>query len=345
MPSRESLPLDAVEIGRNRDLWRSIPRAQALSESRTHTVAVIHRGLGRDTVTLFQPSNRFYRADGPYRYDGLRYFLYIGPDAGADPRLKKSLGMPSKPPETVMEPLEFEDPATGEFRSLGSPTAKVPKFPAPPKPPGLPSIPDAPALPELPPIPDIPDIPDLPTLQEFAIPLLSEKKLFPVEFQLVNAKGKPFPVTGFRVTLPDGSVREGKSGKDGFIRIPDNPQDGDAILELIKPGEFPQTQASTAAAASAAGAGAGAGAGAIATAAVPGGPEAAAKEGERNPIEIQLTGKDGKPMPGAAFRLSLPDGSVEEGKADKDGFIRFPDNTQVGEMELVLTEFASQGKA
>lgn len=124
MLSRESHHLDAAEIGRNRSLWLPIPRVQALMESRGRTVAVIHRGPGRDTVTLFQPSNRFYRANGPYLYDGLRYFLYIGPGPGADPLLKKSLGMPSKPPEGPLEPLEFEDPATGEFRSLGSPIKK-----------------------------------------------------------------------------------------------------------------------------------------------------------------------------------------------------------------------------
>jgi hypothetical protein len=121
--SREFQHMDAGEIGRNRGLWRSIPRAQALSESRTHTVAVIHRGLGRDTATLFQPSNRFFRANGPYLYDGLRYFLYIGP-GGGDTRLNHSLGMASKPPEAELEPLEFEDQATGEFRSLGSPVKK-----------------------------------------------------------------------------------------------------------------------------------------------------------------------------------------------------------------------------
>lgn len=316
MLSREFQHLDAVEIGRNRDLWRPILRAQALIESRAHTVAIIHRGPGRDAVTLFQPSNRFYRADGPYLYDGLRYFLYIGPGAGADHRLKKSLGMPSKPPEGELEPLEFEDQATGEFRSLGSPTAKVPKSPTLPKVPGLPSIPEVPSIPKAPSLPGLPQIPGIPELPEFDI-VISTDPLIPIEFRVVDGKGNPIPPTPFKVTLPDGTVKQGMSDEAGFIRVPDNRQKGVAKLELLDPAETDPAKIAAFA--------------------------PAAKASDKRPIEIELADEKGGAIAFAPFRLKLPDGSVKQGKSDAKGFIRIPDNEQTGDMELVLTDFETAG--
>jgi hypothetical protein len=39
-------------------------------------------------------------------------------------------------------------------------------------------------------------------------------------------------------------------------------------------------------------------------------------------IEIQLAGEDGKPIPDEPFRVTLPDGSIEEGVLDGDGLAR-----------------------
>lgn len=251
MLSRESQPLDAVEIGRNRSLWLPVPRRVALTESRNRTVAVIHRASGRDTVSLFQPSNRFFRSHGPYLYDGLRYYLYMGAGGQALQGVGKSLGLTNKPPEAELEPMEFEDQATGEFRSLGSPTAKVPKKPETPKPPG---VPDKVELGleiagEIRKTPGIPDIPDLPTITEFAIPTVPEVPKLPaapeipalpeipeiprpVEILLTDAKGIPLGKVAFRAEFPDGKIETGQSDNAGFIRFPRNTQEGELLLTL-----------------------------------------------------------------------------------------------------------------
>jgi type VI secretion system secreted protein VgrG len=39
-------------------------------------------------------------------------------------------------------------------------------------------------------------------------------------------------------------------------------------------------------------------------------------------IEIELVGEDDKPIPGARYRMTLPDGSVDEGTLDGKGFVR-----------------------
>ena len=39
-------------------------------------------------------------------------------------------------------------------------------------------------------------------------------------------------------------------------------------------------------------------------------------------IEIKLLGEDGKPIPGEAYRVELPDGTVRQGRLDAQGFAR-----------------------
>jgi hypothetical protein len=354
---RDFQKLDAAEIGRDRTRWRQVSRVEALRGWRDKPVAVVHRGLSRDNASWFKPANRFFRADGPFLYDGLRYFQYVGAGSFGDSSLKKSLGQLSKPPEAELEPMDAFDMNTGEFLALGSPAAKVPKKPLAPKPPSLPEVPKPPSIPELdlpeipeipeiPTLPEIPGIPDLPTLPEFAIPKvpeipavpgvpqipglpdipdlpdvpvidieLSNAPLIPIEYRLLDGKGNPLPPTAFKVTLPDGTFKTGKSDAEGFIRIPDNKQKGQAKLELLDPDEKnPERIAAFLS------------------------PVAKGK----HPIEIKLADSNDKAMPEMAFRLKLPDGSVKEGKSDKDGFIRFPDNEQQGEMELVLTAFTER---
>jgi hypothetical protein len=60
-----------------------------------------------------------------------------------------------------------------------------------------------------------------------------------IEVQLVNVRGEPQRNVRFDVTLPDGTVRSGTSGADGYIRISGIAQSGQANLVL------PEIDAST----------------------------------------------------------------------------------------------------
>jgi hypothetical protein len=46
-----------------------------------------------------------------------------------------------------------------------------------------------------------------------------EKPVYFLEFELVGEDGKGIPLEKYRVTLPDGSVREGVTGFGGGVRI------------------------------------------------------------------------------------------------------------------------------
>jgi hypothetical protein len=310
---RENTRLDALSLERDRSQWHRITRTQAVQLCRSHRVAVLFQTAGQDAASWFGPESRFFRSDSPYSYDSLRYFLQIGATAGTG--WGKSAGMPNKPAASVeLEPLEFEDQATGEMRSLGSPAAKTPKTPGGTNPSDLADDPtQAPqrgfgAS-------DLADIPDLPTLKGFPIPIpeipdaaldAGKQEIIPIEFRLVDENGVPLAPTPFQLALPDGTVKEGESDADGFIRVPDNTQRGETTLLLINANE------------------------ALADS------EKAASFGQPVPIEILLEDSQGNPLADTGFRLTFPDGTVEEGVSDGDGFIRFPDNEQTGEMELAL---------
>jgi phage baseplate assembly protein gpV len=53
-----------------------------------------------------------------------------------------------------------------------------------------------------------------------------------IEVQIVNARGEPQRNVRFELTLPDGTVKSGTSGADGFIRVSGLKQTGDAKLTL-----------------------------------------------------------------------------------------------------------------
>lgn len=63
------------------------------------------------------------------------------------------------------------------------------------------------------------------------------------------------------------------------------------------------------------------------------------------PIEIDLFAATGEPLPGIAYSITLPDGTVRSGHADDSGFIRIPDNTQTGDLTLTLDDFEAQKAA
>ena len=56
------------------------------------------------------------------------------------------------------------------------------------------------------------------------------------------------------------------------------------------------------------------------------------------PIEILLVDEQGAPLGDRAFSARFPDGKVETGRSSRAGLIRFPDNTQSGDLLLTLTD-------
>ncbi len=275
----------------NRDLWKPISRMEAVQFCRSQKVAVLHRTQSREAMSWFDSSNRFYRANGPYDYDSLRYFLFTG--GSVKQGSEKNLGKLSKPPEVELEPLEILLD-NGETLSLGSPVKK-------------------------------------------------KQEKFPIEFQLVDGKGKPLSGKDWEVVLPDGTSRSGVSGSDGIILVPDNFQKGDAKLRLKPQGKSnssSKAQASTPPKKTAE-----VGAPKVekpkvdnafivdATSNV----EAVVTALTKRPVEIRLLNVFGNPMSKTAFTATFPDGSEKKGESDLEGFIHFPDNTLEGELLLVLT--------
>ncbi len=63
--------------------------------------------------------------------------------------------------------------------------------------------------------------------------------LFPIEYRLINSKGKPLPPTKYRITFPNGETQSGTSDQDGYIRYPDNPHPGTSRLVLLDSGNHP----------------------------------------------------------------------------------------------------------
>jgi hypothetical protein len=320
------LSMDAAEMGRDRVQWQSVGRSEALRACLTRRVVVVHRSASGDVATLFESRNRFFRSDGPFRYDNLRYFVFTGVSS---PKLKAV--KIDRPSETeALEPMEAE---TGEPISLGSPTARIPPKPKPfkipelptlptldiptiPDLPTLPGIPKVPGFPEIPQIPGFPEIPTLPVVPELDLELAEDKAFIPIEYRLLDGKGNPMPPTPFKITLPDGTVESGKSDADGFIRVPDNTQQGQAKLEILDPNDTDPAK--------------------LAAFAPP-------KPPGKHPIELALVNAQGEPLANAEWKLKLPDGSTRQGKTDATGRVSAPDNETEGDAELTLTAFAASG--
>lgn len=52
------------------------------------------------------------------------------------------------------------------------------------------------------------------------------------------------------------------------------------------------------------------------------GASSSATQQEKDWIEIELVGEDDKPVAGEKYRVTLPDGSVDEGTLDQNGWVR-----------------------
>ena len=268
--------LDAADIGRDWVQWHPVGRSEALRACMNRPVAVVHRLSGRDVASVLTPNSRFYRSDGAFLYDGLRYFVYTGVGRGKLKALR--IGGPTEQEE--LEPMEALDEA-GEAVNLSSPVKK-------------------------------------------------EKKKKPIEFELLDGDGKPMPDLAFEVILPDGTAQKGKTDAEGWIRFPDNIHDGEVQLKVFPKGDHHPSDATRGS----------------------GSPSLDEHDPElglimdlgldaiphlKIPVEILLTTAKGVPMPNTAFTAEFPDGKVESGHSDPMGMIRFPDNTQMGEMVLKLS--------
>lgn len=176
----ESLaPPEPSELSGDWTRWIPIDRSEALRECNDRPVAVVHRRDGTEASEWFLPDSRFFRSDGAYRYDNLRYFVYAGTGR------RKLAGLKIHRPEgekEALEPMEAFNEA-GEPVEIGSPAR--------------------------------------------------EKKKLPVQFRLLDVAGGPLAGVGYEVSFPDGTTARGKSDPQGWIRLKDNVQAGQAKLKLI----------------------------------------------------------------------------------------------------------------
>lgn len=156
------------------------------------------------------------------------------------------------------------------------------------------------------------------------------KPKLPIEFRLTDKRGRPMPGLAYEAILPDGKAIRGKSGPDGIILFPDNIHPGEAKLKLFPGHAHTPADASRGSGTPALGAEALEAAELLAD--LPGLPAIP------RPIEVLLLDEHGVPMGGRAFTARFPDGKVETGRSDRSGLIRFPDNTQSGDMLLTLTD-------
>jgi hypothetical protein len=182
-------------------------------------------------------------------------------------------------------------------------------------------------------------------------PVKKDKKKLPIEFQLVDLDGKPLSGIPYEVVLPDGTASQGKSGADGWIRLKDNIHGGEAQLSLFPNPKHERKNG-------------------------PGGDKPAFNAKKRTPkepivrepetgpeetalptlgalpslddlpkpkipVEILVVDANGLPMPKTAFSVTFPDGEVGTGQTDSAGRISFPDNTQSGELLLVIDSGAA----
>ena len=118
-----------------------------------------------------------------------------------------------------------------------------------------------------------------------------------IEIELVDTEGNPVPNERYWILLPDGTSREGRLDSSGR-----------AYVGGLDPGEcdvrFPDLDNE-----------------AVASPGEPAKPKGRdlPKRSRKTWVEIELIGMDGSPIPGELYRLTLPDGTVQEGRLDANG--------------------------
>jgi hypothetical protein len=135
-----------------------------------------------------------------------------------------------------------------------------------------------------------------------------KKDPFPVTFSLRRKNGKPFPATPYEVTLPDGAIRSGVSGADGFIRVLDNAVSGQATLRLIPD---PSAKAKVLQ------------------------PFAKPKP-RKHPIDVTLMDGEGNPLAGKVYELLFENSFRLSGTSNAEGKVLHPDNELEGKVKLIL---------
>ncbi|MEO7424195.1 MAG: hypothetical protein ABI036_03350 [Fibrobacteria bacterium] len=99
------------EINSNTAEWKSVSRAEAISWFRKAPVVLLEPFAAGATIRWFNESSPYYSGAGPYRFDGLRYYVYI--------QTIESVKAPSGPSRSAASEVEWEpifaEPEPEEF--------------------------------------------------------------------------------------------------------------------------------------------------------------------------------------------------------------------------------------
>lgn len=227
--------LDIHDLQGDRGAWTPISRENALHNYRDLPVAVVHTLNGFPAAAWFDDASPFLRANGPYRYDSLRYFVFSGGSPSNSGFLSgiRGSGAPSgsirgAPEAAELEVFDFpteeittQEPESGPgrtgFRGALGPdaskqtiTPKQPGFTEPPKTPETPAGAERPGT-------ATGDIPGTQTVDE-TLPAQPEKpKESFYSLRVVDENGNP--VDG--VDLKLGAVAKNLEGRseNGRLRI------------------------------------------------------------------------------------------------------------------------------
>ena len=135
-----------------------------------------------------------------------------------------------------------------------------------------------------------------------------------IAVELADSAGKPAAGISWKLTLPNGREKTGKTGSDGRIAVPGTGPGGDCrlILPEFESGDAPaQPQGATQ-------------------------PQGIAPQPAAGGLAIDLLDAKGKPAAGVDWELTLPDGAVRKGKTDADGRIAVDGIGGDGDCKLVL---------
>lgn len=176
---------------------------------------------------------------------------------------------------------------------------------------------------------DRPKVVDLGDLLPEAPPPKREDRPTWIAVVLCGPSGETYPEANLKIRLPDGTTRSERVQPNGSWRADDVATDGTCHVELVEsgpaqPGSAPPPE--------------------NAETLPVGGPSVGLVTGREHVLvvtlpsfEAQLLDHDGRAIGAAAYRLTLPDGSVREGELDAEGFLKI-EHVPPGECELVFPE-------
>ena len=129
-----------------------------------------------------------------------------------------------------------------------------------------------------------------------------------VSVTLEDSSGNPVPSVDWKVTLPDGTVKTGKTGDDGKVSVA-GAQQGQFKLEL------PSLDGGSAGAQT--------------------GGDTKANPGD---VAVTLKDSDGNPVGGVKWQVSLPDNTTKSGTTGDDGKISVTGTQMSGQYKIVLPD-------